>query len=138
MINSNNDSRAYNLKQFYKIDDKIYFEHYGIWSAKSGLSDERETHVIARRRANLHGKLITSSYVHLNKTSRQHLTDYVDKHVDSITKVNYLLINTILDTLNVTKKEIFQMTWGYYNIRTKKWSGMVGDIVHKGTDVGGK
>ena len=135
MINNNGE---YNLKQFYKIENEIYYEHYGNWSIKSGIVDERKTHVISRRRANLYGKLITTSYVHLNKSSRHHLTDYIDKHVDSIMKVNYLIVNTILDTMNVTKQEMFQMTWGYYNARTKKWSGMVGDMVHNGADIGGK
>lgn len=133
---SNNGS--YNLKQFYKIDDKIHYEHYGTWSIKTGIVDERMIQVISRRRSNLYGKLITTSYVHLNKSSVNHLTDYVDKQVDSIMKANYLLINNILDTMNVTKKELFQMTWGYYNVRTKKWSGMVGDLVHNGVDIGGK
>ncbi|KAL7037251.1 hypothetical protein ACKWTF_009135 [Chironomus riparius] len=134
MINNNGEC---NLKQFYKIENEIYYEHYGNWSIKSGIVDERKTHVISRRRANLYGKLITASYVHLNKSSRHHLTDYVDKHVDSIMKVNYLIVNTILDTMNVSKQEMFQMTWGYYNVRTKKWSGMVGDMVHNGADIGG-
>lgn len=132
---------TYNLKQFYKIEansHEIYYEHYGMWSSQSGIVDERKSTVISRRRANLHGKLITSSYVYLNASSRSHLMDFVDKHVDSILKVNYMMVNTILDTMNVTKKELFQMTWGYFNARSRKWSGMVGDLVHNGADIGGK
>lgn len=131
----------YNLKQFYKIEEnshEIYYEHYGMWSSQSGIVDERKSTVISRRRANLHGKLITSSYVYLNASSRAHLMDFVDKHVDSILKLNYMMVNTILDTMNVTKKELFQMTWGYFNARSRKWSGMVGDLVHNGADIGGK
>lgn len=132
---------TYNLKQFYKIEvnsHEIYYEHYGMWSSQSGIVDERKSTVISRRRANLHGKLITSSYVYLNASSRAHLMDFVDKHVDSILKLNYMMVNTILDTMNVTKKELFQMTWGYFNARSRKWSGMVGDLVHNGADIGGK
>lgn len=109
-----------------------------MWSSQSGIVDERKSTVISRRRTNLHGKLITSSYVYLNASSRTHLMDFVDKHVDSILKLNYMMVNTILDSMNVTKKELFQMTWGYYNARSRKWSGMVGDLVHNGADIGGK
>lgn len=140
-MDNKNASGSYILKQFYKIEensDEIYYEHYGMWSIQSGIVDERKSTVISRRRANLHGKLITTSYVHLNRSSRAHLMDFVDKHVDSILKVNYMMVNTILDVLNVTRKEFFQMTWGYYNARTKKWSGMVGDIVHNNADIGGE
>jgi hypothetical protein len=132
---------TFRLKQFYKIEaslDEIYEEHYGVWSLQSGIVDERKSTIISRRRSNLHGKLITTSYVHLNRSSRAHLMDFVDKNVDSILKVNYMIVNNVLDTLNVTRKELFQMTWGYYNARSKKWSGMVGDIVHNGADIGGR
>ncbi|CRK99425.1 CLUMA_CG012625, isoform A [Clunio marinus] len=132
---------GFNLKKFYKIEEEsseIYCESYGSWSMQSGIKDERIMKVISQKRENLHGKLITSSYVALNKSSRNHLTDFADKNVDSILKYNYIIINSILDKLNVTKKELFQGTWGYYNVKTKKWSGMVGDIVHKGADIGGK
>jgi hypothetical protein len=128
------------LKQFYKTETnsrEIHYENYGSWSSESGIIDERESKIISRRRGNLRGKLITSSYVHLDKNSKNHLTDFVDKNVDSIMKLNYLAINDVLDKMNATKKEIFQMTWGYFNERTKKWSGMVGDIVHKGAEIGG-
>ncbi|CRL01901.1 CLUMA_CG015435, isoform A, partial [Clunio marinus] len=131
---------GFGLKQFYKIDEEsneIYFENYGSWDSKSGIVDERSTKIISRRRENLHGKLITSSYVALNKSSRNHLADFVDKSVDSILKYNYIMVNSVLDKLNVTKKELFQDTWGYYNVKTKNWSGMIGDIVYNGADIGG-
>lgn len=129
------------LKQLYRTEegsDETHYENYGLWSEQSGIVDERSSKIISRRRANLRGKLITSSYVALNKNSRNHLTDFVDKNIDSILKLNYIIVNTILDKLNATKKELFQGTWGYYNAKTKKWSGMVGDVIHKGADIGGE
>lgn len=137
---ANNES-GFALKQFYKIEEssvEILHENYGFWSLQSGIVDERSTSIISRRRSNLRGKLITSSYVALNKNSKNHLTDYVDKNIDAILKLNYIILNSVLDKLNVTKKELWQGTWGYYNVKTKKWSGMVGDVVHKGADIGGK
>lgn len=109
-----------------------------MWNPQSGLIDEREVKTISRRRRNLHGKLMTVSYVHLDKTSRNHLTDFVDTQTDALLKTNYMILNAVLDHLNVTKKELFQSTWGYYNPKTKKWSGMMKDIVEKGADIGGE
>lgn len=133
---------GFSLKQFYKIDDnsnEIHYENYGMWnSSQSSIIDERSSKILSRRRGDLRGKLITSSYVALNKNSRNHLTDFVDKNIDSILKVNYIIVNSVLDMMNCTRKELFQSTWGYYNAKTKKWSGMVGDIIHKGADIGGE
>lgn len=132
---------GFDLKQFYKIDEnsrEIYFENYGLWRQQSGIVDERTTKIISRRRENLRGKLITSSYVALHKDSWNHLTDFRDKSVDAILKLNYIILNEILDKLNVTKKELYQGTWGYYDPNTKKWTGMVGDLVHNGADIGGR
>jgi hypothetical protein len=129
---------TYDIKQYFKNqNEEVKVENYGSWDALTGLIVQRNETVISRRRKNLSGYTLTSSFVHLNKSSRLHLTDFVDKHIDSIFKVNYITVNTILDSLNAHKREFFQMTWGYFNIKTKKWSGMVGDIVHKGADIGG-
>lgn len=132
---------GFNLQQFYKVEPtstEIHYEHFGMWNSENGLVDERKVKIISRRRKNLHGKQMTVSYVHLNKASRNHLTDFVDKQTDGILKMNYVVLNAVLDQFNITRKEIFQSTWGYYNPKTRKWSGMMGDIVHKGTDIGGK
>lgn len=139
IVQATNDGFA--LRQFYKIDSnssEIHYENYGRWSEQTGVVDERSIKVISKRRENLRGKLITTSYVALNKDSLNHLTDFVDKNVDSILKLNYIIVNLVLDKLNATRKELFQATWGYYNAKSKKWSGMMGDIVQKGADIGGK
>jgi hypothetical protein len=135
------DDGGFVLQQFYKTEltsGELKYEHFGKWSPLLGIIDEREIKINSRRRKNLHGKLMTVSYVHLDKNSRNHLTDFVDTQTDGILKTNYIILNAILDNLNATKKELFQSTWGYFNPKTKKWSGMMGDIVHKGADIGGK
>jgi len=134
-------NESFALKQFYKLNadsSELYFENFGKWNEAGGIVDERDTRIISRRRSNLRGKLISASYVTLNRNSRNHLTDFREKQIDSITKYNYLVINTVLDVLNATRKELFVGTWGYYNARSKKWSGMMGDVVHKGVDMIGK
>lgn len=127
------------LEQFYRLGDdsrEIHYENYGLWSAQSGIIDERTTKVISRRRSDLKGKTITTSYVVLNPSSMNHLDDYREKEIDSITKVSYILVNLILSELNATRKEIFRNTWGYRDAKTGKWSGMVGDMI-EGADIGG-
>jgi hypothetical protein len=128
------------LNQFYKTETnamEIHYEKYGSWSSERGIIDERESKIISRRRGNLRGKLITSSYVLLDRNSENHLTDFVDKNVDSISKSSYLVVDAVLDKLNATKKDFFKDTWGYFDEKTKKWSGMVGDIIDNGADIGG-
>ena len=138
LAKSSNDS--FILKQFYKIEfssNEIIYENYGTWNNESGIKDERSSKIISKRRENLRGKQITTSYVILNPNTRYHMSDFVDKNVDSIHKLNYIVINSVLDRMNTTRKELFQPTWGYLDPKTKKWSGMVGDIVHNDADIGG-
>lgn len=135
------DDGGFVLEQFYKTEltsGELKYEKFGKWSPLLGIIDERKIKINSQRRKNLHRKLMTVSYVHLDKNSRNHLTDFVDTQTDGILKTNYIILNAILDNLNATKKELFQSTWGYFNPKTKKWSGMMGDIVHKGADIGGK
>ncbi|CAO1408592.1 unnamed protein product [Diamesa hyperborea] len=134
------EDEGFNLKQFYKIDEKsndIYYEVFGSWNKTSGIDDKRVTKIISRRRTNLHLKTITVSYVILNNDSRNHLIDFVDKNEDSISKVNYMAVNAVLDLMNVTKKEIFSNSWGYQDPKTRMFSGMVGDIFMKRAEIGG-
>lgn len=140
LIANSTDDGGFILRQFYRTEPKsgeIIYEHFGLWTPHSGLIDEREVKINSRRRKNLLGKLMTVSYVHLDKASRNHLSDFVDTQTDALLKTNYIILNAVLDNLNVTKKELFQSTWGYYNPKTKKWSGMMRDIVEKGADIGG-
>lgn len=135
------DDEEFNLKQFYKIDEKsndLFFEEFGSWNKTSGIDDKRVTRIISRRRTNLHLKTITVSYVILNNDSRNHLVDFVDKNEDSISKVNYISVNAVLNLMNVTRKEIFSNSWGYQDPKTKIFSGMLGDIHSGKADFGGE
>ena len=135
------DDGGFNLKQFYKIDEKsndLYYEVFGSWNNSSGIDDKRVTQIISRRRTNLHLKTITVSYVILNNDSRNHLMDFVDKNEDSISKVNYISVNAVLSVMNVTRKEIFSNSWGYQDPKTKMLGGMLGDIHSSKADIGGE
>lgn len=60
-----------------------------------------------------------------------------DAHLDTIGKVDYLLINHILDTLNASRIFNFVNTWGYYNKTTQRFNGMVGQLVDGSANIGG-
>lgn len=62
-------------------------------------------------------------------------TFYRDKHIDSITKVNYVLVEHLADIVNAKLNYSIQSTWGY---KVKgDWNGMIGELIRKEADIGG-
>lgn len=51
-----------------------------------------------------------------------------DNTVDTISKTNYVLVDILMDTLNVTHRYKFVDTWGYFHPVTKQINGMLGDL----------
>ncbi|CAH1989641.1 unnamed protein product, partial [Acanthoscelides obtectus] len=60
-----------------------------------------------------------------------------DKHIDSIAKVNYVIVEHLKDIVNATLRYSVQPTWGYFNEVTFDWSGMIGELVRNEADIGG-
>lgn len=58
------------------------------------------------------------------------------KHIDTITKVNYILTNHLIDYLNASIEYSIVSTWGYLDNATNTWSGMIGQLVTKKADLG--
>jgi ionotropic glutamate receptor len=61
---------------------------------------------------------------------------YRDKHIDTITKVNYHLTNYLVEFLNASIEYSVVSTWGYQDNQTNEWSGMIGELVTKTADLG--
>uniref|UniRef100_A0A182WK86 Ionotropic glutamate receptor C-terminal domain-containing protein n=1 Tax=Anopheles minimus TaxID=112268 RepID=A0A182WK86_9DIPT len=59
-----------------------------------------------------------------------------DKHIDTITKVNYILTNYLASYLGAGVNYSRVTTWGYYNTSTGMWDGMIGELVHDAADLG--
>ncbi|XP_055678017.1 ionotropic receptor 75a-like [Lutzomyia longipalpis] len=116
---------------------EVIYEDYGDWSYSEGIKDTRSTRILSRRRMNLHGKSLIASMVVTNKNSLAHLTDYQEREIDSITKVNYVLTHHLMDVMNASKEFIFTNSWGIKNRTSGKWDGMVGDLVDERADLGG-
>lgn len=129
------------LKQIYKIEEHskvLIQESYGFINQKGIFTDTRTSKSLTKRRQDLKGKTVTTSYVILHNESRNHLSDFQFKNFDTISKMNYILVNDVLDLLNVTRKEIFQKTWGYKNATSNIWNGVVGDLTQKRAEIGGE
>lgn len=61
---------------------------------------------------------------------------YRDKHIDTITKVNYVLTNHLGSYINASIKYSIVSSWGYLNKETDKWDGMIGELVEDIADIG--
>lgn len=72
----------------------------------------------------------------LYNDSINHLTDYRDKSIDSVTKVSYVIINYMLDAMNSSRTFTFTNTWGYLDEKTNKITGMLGELLYNDTDIG--
>lgn len=84
----------------------------------------------------LAGTLVNASLVITHNDSLNHLTDYVDKHLDTISKVNYILTNDVVAFLNATVKYSVVSSWGYLNNETGQWDGMIGELVRGDAQIG--
>lgn len=59
-----------------------------------------------------------------------------DKHIDSIEKVNYVLVEHLAKMINAKLNYTIRDTWGYKN-NESKWSGMIGELTENRADIGG-
>ncbi|XP_062533452.1 ionotropic receptor 75a-like, partial [Armigeres subalbatus] len=60
-----------------------------------------------------------------------------DKHIDTITKVNYILTNCLVQHyMGARVNYSIVSTWGYFNTTTKRWDGMIGELSQNVADLG--
>nr|QLI62102.1 ionotropic receptor 75q2 [Streltzoviella insularis] len=132
------DNSTYDLHLVYKIShtNNWKIEFYGNWSIEYGFQKAYQLiDSAALRRLNLNGYEINICYVLTDNDSINHLTDGVNDHIDTITKVNFPTTNHLLDFLNAKRKYIFVETWGYRVNGT--WNGMTGYLVREEVEIGG-
>lgn len=84
----------------------------------------------------LAGAQVNASLVITHNDSINHLTDYVDKHLDTISKVNYILTNDIITFMNASVEYKVVSSWGYLDNKTGQWDGMIGQLVRGEAHVG--
>ena len=54
---------------------------------------------------------------------------YSDQHVDTISKVSYILTNHLIAYINASVKYSIVDSWGYPNKTTGHWNGMIGQLM---------
>uniref|UniRef100_A0A182XCS1 Ionotropic glutamate receptor C-terminal domain-containing protein n=1 Tax=Anopheles quadriannulatus TaxID=34691 RepID=A0A182XCS1_ANOQN len=138
------DGQSIRFMQVYRVsqNSELLTEHYALWNAtvpgatEGAMIDLRTHKVTSVRRKDLHGHYLRASMVITNPDTLNHLTDYKDKHIDTITKVNYILTNYLVAYLGAEVNYTRVTTWGYYNTTTGMWDGMIGELVHDTADLG--
>nr|QGW45454.1 ionotropic receptor 75d [Bradysia odoriphaga] len=126
------DNKTYNFAEVYRsaINQPLIVEMF----LMNSLSDSHGLTRISRRRS-LNGIELRASMVVTNNDSLSHLDDYRDKHIDTITKVCYILTNHLISYLNATVSYSIVSSWGYADANGE-WSGMIGQLVRNEADLG--
>ncbi|KAJ8873536.1 hypothetical protein PR048_024354 [Dryococelus australis] len=64
-----------------------------------------------------------------------HLTDLHNKHIDTVSKLNYILLLHVINMMNASIEFNTVGTWGY--LSNGSWNGMMGYLQRKESDIGG-
>ncbi|XP_067005102.2 ionotropic receptor 75a-like [Anabrus simplex] len=125
----------YQLVEVYRQgpQEHAIFTNTGDWTLQSGVRWKVDL-ALSVRRSNLNQTLLKAAMVVTNPETLNHLDDFVDKHIDSITKNNYILLTHVLETVNASVEYIIVDSWGYAT--NGSWSGMVGSLQRKEADIG--
>ncbi|XP_058789506.1 ionotropic receptor 75a-like [Phymastichus coffea] len=110
-------------------------ENLGHWSSTDGMK-WYNMKIVSHRRKNLQKTPLKSSLVITNPDTLNHLTDYQDKHIDTITKCNFVWLHHLVDAMNATVTYSTVNTWGYRD-KNGSWTGMTGQLSRKEIDFGG-
>ncbi|XP_015595979.1 probable glutamate receptor isoform X3 [Cephus cinctus] len=114
---------------------KLIIEEIGLWDLQNGVTLLNHD-VSSRRRRNLANTPLKSCLVVTDPDTINHLTDYQDKHSDTITKTNYPWIMHLVRMMNATVTFSIANTWGYRS-KNGSWSGMIGQLARGEIDIGG-
>uniref|UniRef100_A0A182MNM0 Ionotropic glutamate receptor C-terminal domain-containing protein n=1 Tax=Anopheles culicifacies TaxID=139723 RepID=A0A182MNM0_9DIPT len=116
------------------------YETFGIWEPNLGVhfgpSADRPPSTSVRRQ-NFQQFQLRASLVILHNETLNHLDDLHDKHIDTISRVNYLLTKSVAHALNATVRFSIVDTWGYRDQETDRYNGMIGELQSDLADLGG-
>ncbi|XP_055603824.1 ionotropic receptor 75a-like [Uranotaenia lowii] len=130
---------GYIIKQVYRYsrDTNLIQETIGWWQHGVLEFKSAPNQPVSIRRRNLNGFQFRASLVITNNASLNHLEDYRDKHVDTITKKNYFLTKYMVESLNATVRFSYVKSWGYPDPKTNRFDGMIGELQTDTADLGG-
>ncbi|XP_046427591.1 uncharacterized protein LOC124183304 isoform X3 [Neodiprion fabricii] len=113
----------------------LVIEDRGYWKDGLGIT-LTSTRISSVRRKNLQGTPLKSCLVITDPDSINHLTDFEDRHIDTVAKVNYPWILSLVEIMNATVSFETVESWGY-RASNNTWSGMIGMLDRKEIDLGG-
>uniref|UniRef100_A0A182XYX5 Uncharacterized protein n=1 Tax=Anopheles stephensi TaxID=30069 RepID=A0A182XYX5_ANOST len=116
------------------------YEEFGVWESQSGVRVAPPTvrpPVTSVRRQNFQQFQLRASLVVLHNETLNHLDDLHDKHIDTISRVNYQLTKSVAHALNATVRFSIVDSWGYRDPHTDRFNGMVGELQSDLADLGG-
>uniref|UniRef100_A0A182PQE0 Ionotropic glutamate receptor C-terminal domain-containing protein n=1 Tax=Anopheles epiroticus TaxID=199890 RepID=A0A182PQE0_9DIPT len=132
------------VRQQYRLSTKSTetstYETFGTWNATFGVRVDVASVrplVTSIRRQNFHKFQLRASLVILHNETLNHLDDLHDKHIDTLSRVNYLLTKSVAHALNATVKFTIVDTWGYRDGKTGRYNGMIGELQSDLADLGG-
>ncbi|KAF7272836.1 hypothetical protein GWI33_014400 [Rhynchophorus ferrugineus] len=117
-------------------DTELLEEPYGQWDERSKFRENIGFEVITWKRRRSLGVRLRACLVITNPQSLNHLTDTRDKHIDSLSKVCYPLLKNLISIYNISLSIQVQRTWGYKDNQSN-WSGMMGLLTRRETDISG-
>ncbi|XP_053674252.1 glutamate receptor 1-like [Anopheles nili] len=115
-------------------------ETFGVWQPDKGVqleSNAPRPTVTSVRRQNFNQYQLRASLVILHNETLNHLDDLHDRHIDTISRVNYLLTKTVAQALNATVRFTIVDSWGYRDPDKDRYSGMIGELQSDLADLGG-
>ncbi|XP_076648796.1 putative glutamate receptor [Halictus rubicundus] len=114
---------------------EVVIEDRGTWTADGGLC-AGDLIATSRRRRDLHGTRLKACIVVTDPDTINHLTDYGNKHIDTVTKANYAWLLIMMARINATIDICTTKSWGYPT-GNGSWSGMTGMVQRREIDIGG-
>ncbi|XP_039444181.1 ionotropic receptor 75a-like [Culex pipiens pallens] len=129
---------GYSVRQVYRysIESSLVEEVFGYWYRGVVVRNDHAAIAASVRRQNLNRFKLRASVVITHNATLNHLEDYKEKHVDTITKKNYFLTKYMIENLNATVQYSYVNSWGYRNPKTGRFSGMIGELQADQADLG--
>lgn len=110
---------------------------FAIWTNNTLKILQPKKTFLTRERYDLQGASIRVCIVIPTPDTFYHLTDGVDRHIDTNTKHGYIVTLELLDFLNATPAYSYETTWGYFNKTTNTWPGMIQRLIDNRADISG-
>lgn len=121
----------------YKLSDDLPIQIESIaWWNQTMLVDERRHISQVERRRNLALTPVRGSMVLLANKSREQLTIYRDRPIDTPSKLNFNMAMQVTYFLNASLQLSIVKTWGYPDKETGYWPGMLGELIRDEADLG--